>query len=238
MHDFPQATTDDCGGCSIEKNKDVFGTVMVGLPSEHEGGDMVFEYGGLKPRRYKPCFKTESLAFWYTGVSHSLAPVTSGYRWVLVLKFRDDNGPQGHTPTGLIFPDELRKVKRAVERWLTTSRESGKTPCLHVLLDEDYLSANGRYCLRGEDLGRAQLLRAACSELPIEVFVGSLEGKARPRGKDVYRIKTLVDLDDHMVARDLTLDEEHILDPDSFSEVRGMWVGLPSHIHIATGANT
>lgn len=59
-----------------------------------------------------------------------------------------------------------------------------------------------------------------------------------PRGEDVYRIKTLVDLDDHMVARDLTFDEKHILDPDSFGEVKGKWVGLPGHIHIATGANT
>lgn len=44
-------------------------------------------------------------------------------------------------------------------------------------------------------------------------------------------------LDDHMVARDLTFDEKHILDPDSFGEVKGKWVGLPGHIHIATGAN-
>ncbi|KAL6360232.1 hypothetical protein LRP88_05935 [Fusarium phalaenopsidis] len=90
----------------IEKRKGVFGTVMISLPSEHEGGAMVFEHGGQKPRRYRSCLNTQSFVFWYTGVSHRLAPVTSGYRWVLVLKLRDDHGPQGHKRTGLIFPDE------------------------------------------------------------------------------------------------------------------------------------
>ncbi|EEU44646.1 uncharacterized protein NECHADRAFT_84627 [Fusarium vanettenii 77-13-4] len=205
----------------IEENKGVFATVMISLPSEHEGGDMVFEHGGQKPKRYKSCLETQSFAFWYTGVSHRLTPITSGYRWVLVLKLFDSDGPQRHRPTGLIFPVEVQSVKRAVERWLTTSRESGKHPCLHLLLDWDYLSANGQYCLPGHDFGRTQLLRAACSELPIEVFVGSLEGNARPRGKDIYRIKTLVDLDDHMVARELTLDEKHILDQRRLKEVKG-----------------
>ncbi|UPK93333.1 hypothetical protein LCI18_004268 [Fusarium solani-melongenae] len=42
----------------IEKSKGMFGTCIVSLPSKHEGGDMLFEYGGQKPRRYKSCLKT------------------------------------------------------------------------------------------------------------------------------------------------------------------------------------
>jgi hypothetical protein len=45
IHDFPQATSGDYGGCSIEKRKGMFGTVIISLPSKHEGGDMLFEYG-------------------------------------------------------------------------------------------------------------------------------------------------------------------------------------------------
>ncbi|RSL55050.1 hypothetical protein CEP53_007247 [Fusarium sp. AF-6] len=205
----------------IEKRQGVFGTVMISLPSKHEGGVMTFEYCGQKPRRYKSHLKTQSFATWYTGVSHKLAPITSSYRWVLVLKLIDNRNALNHVPTGLMFPDEIQTVKRALERWLELGRESRLKKCLHYLLEKDYLSAKGKYRLRGQDLGRVQLLRAAYSELPIEVFVGSLEGKAVPRGKDVYRIKTLVDLDDNMVAQDLPLDEKDILDRDEFREVKG-----------------
>lgn len=215
----------------------MFGTVLINLPSEHEGGTMLFEYYGQKPKLYKSCLNTRSFVFWYTGVTHRLAPVTSGYRWVIVLKAWSDHGPQRHRPTGLIFPIEVERVKRALERWITTSRESRKHPYLHMLLEQDCLSAGGQYCLQGLELGRAQLLRAASSELPVEVFVGSLEWKARPRGGDAYRVKTLVDLDDQMVARDLTFDEKHVSDPKKFNKVQGRWVGLPGHIHIAIGAN-
>ncbi|RSL56074.1 hypothetical protein CEP51_014459 [Fusarium floridanum] len=205
----------------IEKRQGVFGTVMISLPSKHEGGIMTFEYCGQKPRRYKSHLKTQSFATWYTGVSHKLAPITSGYRWVLVLKLIDNRNALNHVPTGLMFPDEIQGVKRALERWLELGPESRLKKCLHYLLEKDYLSAKGKYRLRGQDLGRVQLLRAAYNELPIEVFVGSLEGKAVPRGKDVYRIKTLVDLDDNMVAQDLPLDEKDILDRDEFREVKG-----------------
>ncbi|RSL47007.1 hypothetical protein CEP54_013604 [Fusarium duplospermum] len=222
----------------IEERRGVFGTIMISLPSKHEGGVMTFEYCGQKPRRYKSHLKARSFAFWYSGVSHKLSPVTSGYRWVLVLKLIDNRGAQGHRPTGLMFPDEIQTVKRALERWLTTGRESRRQKCLHYLLEDDYLAAKGQYRLLNQDLGRVQLLRAAYSELPIEVFVGSLEGKAVPRGKDIYRIKTLVDLDDHMVAQDLALDEKDILNQGRFLRVKGKDVGLSGHIHIATDANT
>ncbi|KAJ4328039.1 hypothetical protein N0V84_001569 [Fusarium piperis] len=177
--------------------KSVIGTIIVSLPSKHEGGHMVFEHGGpqdyLRPKK---------------------------------LVLRSD---RGLLPTGLIIPAEVQEVKQALERWLSASPESRKDRYLYWSLDEDYLSA-GQYHIQGRDFGRVQLLRAAYSELPIEVFVGTLEAPSRKRVKDTYRIKTLVDVDDHTVARDLpleTFDEERALDPKRISIL-----GLPEIVQV------
>lgn len=236
IHDPPEVATDDAGCCSIDNTGDLLGTLIINLPSKHEGGSMVFEYANQKPRTYRTCSQPQSFAFWYTGVSHRLSSVTSGYRCVLVLKFK---GPRNQLPSGLISPADVLALRNALGRWLATSSESRKYPYFYWLLEQDYFSADGQYHLQEEDLGRAQLLRETYGEppLPMEAFVGTFEEEVVPRKrvKNICRIKTLVDLDDHLVARDLPIrepDKQRILNPeDHCPGILPMWQdSLPYHL--------
>ena len=66
------------------KDPKVFGKMIVSLPSEHEGGKYVLEHGGYNRvlETWKDSSINASWAAWYTGVSYSFQPITSGHRLV------------------------------------------------------------------------------------------------------------------------------------------------------------
>ncbi|KAN0067271.1 hypothetical protein V8E54_014726 [Elaphomyces granulatus] len=68
-----------------EKADGMFGTLVVSLPSKHEGGDVVASHRG-ESRTFSSSSASEfdySYAAWYSDITHEVKPVTSGYRIVL-----------------------------------------------------------------------------------------------------------------------------------------------------------
>ncbi|KAJ4198619.1 hypothetical protein NW767_008994 [Fusarium falciforme] len=60
----------------------MFGTLVISLPSTHQGGDVVLRHCG-KQHVFRSSAHVQSCAFWYSDVSHEVLPVTFVYRWVL-----------------------------------------------------------------------------------------------------------------------------------------------------------
>ncbi|KIH86389.1 hypothetical protein SPBR_08095 [Sporothrix brasiliensis 5110] len=108
----------------------MFATLVIVLPSEHEGGDLI-----LKHRHTKKTFKSShatnktGIGFmsWYTDVQHEVEPVTSGYRWVLTYNLALESGapsiPQ-HVPTASALVDPYPSVVYpALVNWLAEATD-------------------------------------------------------------------------------------------------------------------
>ena len=70
-----------------EKTPGMFATLVVGLPSRHEGGTLVIKHNGQTKKvefgGHDSEFKTQYAAF-YADCQHEIKPVTAGYRICLV----------------------------------------------------------------------------------------------------------------------------------------------------------
>ncbi|KAK0716561.1 hypothetical protein B0T21DRAFT_425871 [Apiosordaria backusii] len=62
-----------------EKIPGMFGTLVIALPSPHQGGDVVVKHCG-QTMTFKTSEHPQSFVCWYSDVSHEVLPVTSGYR--------------------------------------------------------------------------------------------------------------------------------------------------------------
>ena len=70
-----------------EKEKGMFGTLVIGLPSKHTGGELVVRFGGVEEiasfSEDSGEYKIDFAAF-YADCDHEVKPLTSGYRVCLV----------------------------------------------------------------------------------------------------------------------------------------------------------
>jgi hypothetical protein len=169
----------------------MFGTLVVCLPSKHEGGDLV-----LKHRDTTKVFKTSeaqpSMACWFSDVSHEVLPVTSGIRWVLTYNLAISQ-PLNRLSAALnaaLSAPALDGVQKALSAWLD-SRDGdsgdGDTDHLYSLLDHTYTEANlSLSALKGADVYRMQYLKEACDKQNVSLFFGLLEKEVQGGCEDVY----------------------------------------------------
>lgn len=69
-----------------EKAPGMFGTLVVALPSAHEGGDLVIRHGGVERVVGLAGDEPSGVAWaaFYADCEHKVKPVTKGYRVCLV----------------------------------------------------------------------------------------------------------------------------------------------------------
>jgi len=119
----------------------MFGTLVICLPSEHEGGDLALKHGGIT-KAFKSSAAQPAMFCWYSDVSHEVLPVTSGYRWVLT--FNLVTSPLNTQPTAALNAGPgYAKVRTALSQWLDEreiDEDAQLSPqCLYFLLDRKYL---------------------------------------------------------------------------------------------------
>ncbi|KAK3328671.1 hypothetical protein B0T19DRAFT_442560 [Cercophora scortea] len=150
-----------------EKIPGMFGTLIVCLPSPHEGGDLV-----VKHRGDKMIFKTSE-----TQPSLHVLPVTSGYRWVLTYNLAIEPGLE--RPSASLTSAGPQQLRHTLRRWLAQDPDADCDEIfehLYFILDHQYTEANiSLRGLKGADLARVQCLQAVAAELEIDVFLAVLE---------------------------------------------------------------
>ena len=90
-----------------EKSPGMFGTLIVGLPSLHTGGDIVVRHRGREVRLDLRCGDPSEVAFvaFYADCVHEVLPLTSGYRPVLIYNLLSrGRGRRPTTPRPLRSP--------------------------------------------------------------------------------------------------------------------------------------
>ncbi|KAJ3530432.1 hypothetical protein NM208_g9334 [Fusarium decemcellulare] len=159
-----------------EKVPGMFGTLVVSLPSTHQGGTLVLKHCG-ETKVFDTSKHAQSFACWYSDVSHEVLPVTSGYRWVITYNLALDPA-QPRPSAGLQQQAETQPLREILTRWLAKDPESRENPWFYHVLDHDYTEANSSLrALKAQDLLRVQALKMACRDLPLDIFLGLLEKK-------------------------------------------------------------
>ena len=216
----------------------MFGTLVICLPSAHQGGEVVVKHRG-REKVFKTSEAAQSFACWYGDVSHEVLPVTSGYRWVLTYNLALD--PAKERASAGLQRSETRLLRHMLRRWLAKDESSREVSHVYHVLDHDYTEASiSLKALKTRDLAQVQALKEVSGEVPVEIFLALLEmeelGCCEDEEDDEdddepsyhhidevfetkYRVKTLVDLEGCEVARGLGLDEDCVLQDGCFEDI-------------------
>ncbi len=152
-----------------EKIPNMFATLTISLPSEHEGGELLISHGG-ETRRYSfaemDMFQSHFVAF-YADCFHEVKPVTSGYRVCLIYNLAITNRKK--QPLLSEQQDHIENVSRFVEKWAAKVQEK---PHLVYLLEHDYTEENLSLAnLKNGDFAKVSVLLNAAGKNDCQAFL-------------------------------------------------------------------
>lgn len=153
-----------------EKLDAMFGTLIIALPSAHEGGTLHIRHNGrevLVGFGANSGWRDFQFAALFADCEHEVKPVRSGYRCCLVYNLRLNKGDA----SSLHLPLDVQvKTLLPALRALANHRR-GKLSA--ILLEHSYTEANfSLRNLKGNDATRARAILAAAEELGLKPHLG------------------------------------------------------------------
>ncbi|MEM1122791.1 MAG: 2OG-Fe(II) oxygenase [Bacteroidota bacterium] len=154
-----------------EKEKGMFATLIISLPSEHTGGELVIQFEGQEEvidfSGATSNYKLPYVAF-YADCEHEVKPVTSGYRVNLVYNLVQKKGNAIRSPKFTDQVDELTGLIRSLE---TSFEHRPKA----ILLGHQYTPTNYSLDqLKHHDWPRAKALLEAAEKAGFFAKLGLL----------------------------------------------------------------
>ncbi|OJZ83703.1 hypothetical protein ASPFODRAFT_62832 [Aspergillus luchuensis CBS 106.47] len=181
-----------------EKADGMFATLVVYLPSKHEGGELIVSHRGTKLEwRSAPSSEFSfSWAAWYADVIHEVKPVISGYRVALVynLIHRPSLGarmPVVQTDKLAILlgywacriDEKIHPDNPAWDRYV----DDCCPPALVYALEHQYSSAElSFHRLKGVDQARFAQLQNACQRLKFDIYLANIEKRETGAAEGPY----------------------------------------------------
>ncbi|KAK7544545.1 uncharacterized protein J3D65DRAFT_581836 [Phyllosticta citribraziliensis] len=154
-----------------EKERDMFGTLVICLPAPHRGGDVIAQLGDQKRIfRTSECYK--SCLFWYSDVQHEITEITAGHRWVLTYNLIR---PASASMSSLRH--EYPLLKRTLGSWRQACNREDfwrKQWFVYVLEHKYTQSSLGLDKLKGKDLAQARALQDHCEAPGFCVFLANI----------------------------------------------------------------
>src|SRR3984893_328084 len=137
-----------------EKVPGMFATLVLVLPSQSDGGELVVKHGDREIRLDLKCDEPGEIAFaaFYADCLHEVLPVTAGCRVTLV--FNLVRKGKGAVPAAPIYETEQERVASLLQAWITvkTSTDDATPEKLIYPLEHAYTSAElGFVTLKGTD---------------------------------------------------------------------------------------
>lgn len=157
------------GHRDTEKAAGMFATLVVVLPSAHEGGDLVVRHAGEEVRLGLRCEEPAEAAFaaFYADCVHEVLPVTQGFRLALVYNLLR---PGGRTPE----PPDHRAEQAHAAALLREWDDDGPVK-LVLPLEHAYTPAElGFSALKGADAAVAGVLAAAVPQARCDLHLALL----------------------------------------------------------------
>ncbi|KAI1328979.1 hypothetical protein F5Y16DRAFT_409499 [Xylariaceae sp. FL0255] len=165
------------------KAENMIATLVVCLPSKHEGGQVDLSFNGkhktLRTDGKSSLFDITAMA-WYSDVTHEVKEVVSGYRLVLTYKIIQTSG---FALSAGVFDQQLEDVRCALIR----CRQSQDTHWKIYPLDHEYSRASlSLQDLKGRDRAICRALEILCSQHGFYFFLSHIRKTASRRPND-YR---------------------------------------------------
>jgi len=122
-----------------EKIPNMFATLVINLPSEHEGGELIISHAGQSQSysfansdNFQPSFVT-----FYADCYHDVKPITSGYRVCLIYNLSIAN--RKRQPLLAQQAEVMEDISHFIQKWVGENREN---PFLTYLLEHSYTEQN------------------------------------------------------------------------------------------------
>ena len=164
-----------------EKIPGMFGTLVICLPSEHQGGDLVIKHRNVT-KVFQTSISQPSMACWFSDVTHEVLPLISSVRCVLTYNLAIPVSHQDHVqrPSAALNTPGRASIQEALSAWLESrngnDRRGDGADYLYYLLDHAYTEANlSLHGLKGADRDRMQCLKDVCDGLNVSLLFGLLE---------------------------------------------------------------
>jgi hypothetical protein len=207
-----------------EKETGMVGTMVVCLPSQHQGGEVLLSFKS-EERNFAtgPASEWEMTTLaWYSDVTHEIAKLTDGYRLVLTYKLIQAEGTYGSA-------ESLYKQSEVLATLLLGWHSiPDRDTMLFYPLDHQYTQVSLSLAnMKGRDAAVSQILYKTCSDRGIFLFFGHLNGEAEYESEHEISLElgTVYSCDGQEIASDIRVDESRILrtglfdrDPDSEHE--------------------
>ncbi|KAJ4131691.1 hypothetical protein NW768_005885 [Fusarium equiseti] len=201
-----------------EKEKGMIGTLIVCLPSQHEGGDVVLSFGSQVNRfSTAPTSKFDLTSIsWFSDVTHEVTKLTAGYRLVLTYKLFV---VADACLSASIVLEKTERLKSQLSKWKPRSSHSDRImyPLDHLYTETSLCLAN----LKGRDRAVAYSLNKICSEAGFYLMLGHTThvhtgedeygGYDYEEQEDDITLKSLYSPTGHRVASNVTIDADEIL---------------------------
>jgi len=152
-----------------EKIPNMFATLVVNLPSDHEGGELIVSHDGQSNMYsfadgdgFHP-----PLAAFYADCYHEVKPITSGYRINLIynLSIADRKKQPLLSEQSKVIED----IGSAIQKW---KQENGENPILTYLLEHSYTEQNISLSnLKHGDFAKASVLLNAAEQNDCQAFL-------------------------------------------------------------------
>lgn len=156
------------------KLRGMVATLVVVLPSPHQGGALVIEHLGEKQQfQGAPARGKLKLIAFYADCHHELRPVRNGYRVALTFNLTlGDAGPSGEQLPSARLTEALRQYFRTPQARRFYGREARKPGKWAFLLDHEYTQSGlGWARLKNGDRVRAGVLAKVARELDLEIYL-------------------------------------------------------------------
>lgn len=155
-----------------EKTPGMFGTLVVVLPCDYSGGELIIRHRGEEVRvdlhRDEP--SEAAFAAFYADCRHEVLPIASGYRLALIYNLiRSGEGPLPQAPD---YGDQQNQLTRLLADW---GRSGSRPDKLVYPLEHAYTEAEiGFAALKGQDAAGAQVVIPAAAAANCDLYLALL----------------------------------------------------------------
>ncbi|KAI0479394.1 hypothetical protein GGR56DRAFT_690765 [Xylariaceae sp. FL0804] len=213
-----------------EKAPGMIATLVICLPSLHEGGSVELSHAGkttIIDTAKASNFSLTSLA-WFSDVTHEIKPLESGYRLVLTYNIIHTGGVKASAG---LAERQVGRLRSLVSQWKSVPKGPEK---LVYLLEHKYTQDSlSLKHLKGRDKGVCHALQHVAAETGCVVLLAKM---TRTTDDDDYGEQDMVDLDEvktcmgETICRTLDVQDDEVLgtdpwDRDADSEDEGEFTG-------------
>ena len=154
-----------------EKIPHMFATLVIALPSKHNGGELLVRHAGEEVKvQFDSTTKDFQHAAFFSDCEHEVKPVTSGYRVCLTYNIAFKKKPTAKLNQGFLsFVPQLTTVLTELKPELDKSQN----PLRAILLNHQYTKEHfSLAALKNEDFTKAKALMAAAEKAGYDSHLG------------------------------------------------------------------